>query len=125
MVDAVYFSGSFSLLPDPLEALNAAQQLVKPGGTIYITQTYASSSSRMGAITKPLIKYFTTIDFGQLVSNENVMKVFEASNNLTIMTHEQLQQTNAFGLSPPAFLTILKVPSSIIQVVGLKRTEAV
>lgn len=109
VVDAVYFSGSFSLLPDPLEALNAAQQLVNPGGTIYITQTYASSSTRMGAITKPLIKYFTTIDFGQLVSNEKVMNVFEASN-LTIVTHEQLQQTNAFGLSPPAFLTVLKVP---------------
>lgn len=112
VVDAVYFSGSFSLLPDPLEALNAAQQLLKPGGTIYITQTYASSLSRMGEITKPLIKYFTTIDFGQLVSNEKAMKLFEASNDLTVVTHEQLQQTNAFGLSPPAFLTVLRVPSN-------------
>lgn len=110
VVDAVYFSGSFSLLPDPLEALNtAAQQLLEPGGIIYITQTYASSESLFGKITKPLVKYLTTIDFGQLVTNEQVMHVFEQSN-LTVVAHAELQQTNAHGLSPSAFLTVLQVP---------------
>jgi len=108
-VDSVYFSGSFSLLPDPLDALIAAQQLLRPGGTIYITQTYASSISRIGQLTKPLIRFLTTIDFGQLVSNEEAMRVFQECN-LTIVSHTQLQQENAFGLSPPAFLTILRVP---------------
>jgi len=110
-IDVVYFSGSFSLLPDPLEALLSAQQLLAPNGsnTIYITQTYASTQSQFGKILKPLIKCLTTIDFGQLVSNGRVLQVFQESN-LTLVSHSQLQQTNALGLSPPAFVTILKVP---------------
>ena len=107
-VDAVYFSGSFSLLPDPSGALNAAQQLLLPGGTIFITQTYTSSVSRLGKLLKPLIRHVTTIDFGTLVSNEQVLRVFEQCN-LTVVSHETLQQESAFGLSPHAYLSILKI----------------
>ena len=41
--DAAYFSGSLTLLPSPLEALNICRTLVKPGGLVYITQTFQRS----------------------------------------------------------------------------------
>lgn len=110
-IDVVYFSGSFSLLPDSLQALQAAQKLVKPGGSIYITQTYASTSSLVGRRLKPLIRYLTTIDFGQLVTTDAVLRVLKGSQ-LEIVAHEDMQQTNAFGLSPPAYLTKLKASNA-------------
>jgi hypothetical protein len=38
--DAVYFSGSISLMPDPVAALHATAKLLKAGGKIYVTQTF-------------------------------------------------------------------------------------
>ena len=38
--DAVYFSGSFTLLPDPVAALRVAEEALGPAGKIYITQTF-------------------------------------------------------------------------------------
>lgn len=40
----MYFSGSFSLMPDPAAALRVAQGLLKPGGLIYITQTFQKAN---------------------------------------------------------------------------------
>jgi len=65
--DCAYFSGSFSLLPDPSEALRAVAALLKPGGRIYITQTFQRRALPGMSVVKPLMKYCTTIDFGQLV----------------------------------------------------------
>jgi ubiquinone/menaquinone biosynthesis C-methylase UbiE len=65
--DCAYFSGSFSLLPDPSEALRAVAALLKPGGVIYITQTFQRRALPGMSVVKPLMKYCTTIDFGQLV----------------------------------------------------------
>ena len=66
LFDAGYFSGSFSLMPDPLEALSVVAKLVKPGGHVYITQTFQRRGFPGLSIIKPLTKYATTIDFGQL-----------------------------------------------------------
>ena len=41
--DAAYFSGSFTLLPDPAKALQVCRELVKPDGHIYITQTFQTT----------------------------------------------------------------------------------
>ena len=81
---AVYFSGSFSLLPQPLEALGACKRLLRSGGRIYITQTFQRAHSAWRAplspaaaptravagpvleVVKPLLKPLTRIDFGEL-----------------------------------------------------------
>ena len=43
--DAAYFSGSFSLLPDPILALkHISQNHVKSNGKIYITQTFLENA---------------------------------------------------------------------------------
>jgi len=133
VVTTVYFSGSFSLLPNPSEALKIAASILMVGvgkveeekqsidgitdeggdgdddddgqndaaknetddkrgsgdgrdgdrdgdGTdakIYITQTYQRHSPPFLSIIKPLIKYVTTVDFGQLVREEDVLDILK------------------------------------------------
>jgi ubiquinone/menaquinone biosynthesis C-methylase UbiE len=62
--DAAYFSGSLTLLPSPLEALNVCRTVVKPGGLVYITQTFQRVGFPGLGYIKPLLWLFTTIDFG-------------------------------------------------------------
>ena len=92
-VDAVYFSGSFSLLPDPVKALKLAATMVKEEGdenskgAIYITQTYQRKTPFFLPYVKPLLKYATTVDFGQLVREEDILKTFMESE-LDVVKHE-------------------------------------
>ena len=58
----------------PAEALRVTARLLKPGGKIYITQTYQRRASWGISVWKPLLKYVTTIDFGSLVMEEEVEK---------------------------------------------------
>ena len=64
--DAAYFSGSISLMPDPVAALHASAKLLKKDGVILITQTFQRRGSAIIAWIKPMLKYLTTIDFGKL-----------------------------------------------------------
>jgi len=55
--DAVYFSGSISLMPDPVGALHATAKLLKKkGGVIYITQTFQRRGTFLLAWVKPMLK---------------------------------------------------------------------
>jgi len=64
--DAVYFSASFMLLPDPERALRHCSTLLKPGGRIYFTQTVQEQPARWMEVLKPLLRRLTTIDFGRV-----------------------------------------------------------
>ncbi len=64
--DAVYFSGSFMLLPEPERALRHCASLLKPDGRIYFTQTIQQQPSRWMEALKPMLKRLTTIDFGRV-----------------------------------------------------------
>ncbi|GBG29724.1 Hypothetical Protein FCC1311_059452 [Hondaea fermentalgiana] len=64
--DAAYFSGSWTLMPNPVRALRIAARFVKDDGKLYVTQTFQRQSTPMLGFIKPLLKYVTTIDFGQL-----------------------------------------------------------
>lgn len=89
-VDVVYFSGSFSLLPDPVKALKLVSTLVRSKGdkqgTIYITQTFQRKTPLFLPYVKPLLKYVTTIDFGQLVQEEKVLHIY-AESGLKLLEH--------------------------------------
>ena len=112
-LDAVYFSGSFSLLPDPVKALQLVSTFIKQGedetnkegGMIYITQTYQRRSPYFMSYVKPMMKYLTTIDFGQLVSEEDIEQTFKESG-LKIVKHEVIEGSvdNVFQA---AYLSIL------------------
>lgn len=74
--DAAYFSGSLTVMPDPAAALRAVVPLMKKDtGRIYITQTFEKKHSSIKAILKPLLKYVTTIDFGQLTTEADIKRI--------------------------------------------------
>ncbi len=64
--DCAYFSGSWTLMPSPVEALRIAAALVKPNGKVYVTQTFQRKATPFLGTIKPMLKYLTTIDFGPL-----------------------------------------------------------
>jgi len=69
--DAVYFSGSFMLLPQPERALRHCCTLLKPGGRIFFTQTFQKQPARWMEILKPMLKRVTSIDFGRVTYEDD------------------------------------------------------
>jgi ubiquinone/menaquinone biosynthesis C-methylase UbiE len=68
--DAVYFSASFMLLPEPVRALRHVARLLAPGGRIYFTQTIHAKKSPVMERLKPLLHRITTIHFGRVTYEE-------------------------------------------------------
>lgn len=81
-VDGAYFSGSLTLMPDPLAALEAVAGLVRPGGHVYVTQTYQRHAVPLLSVVKPLLKYVTTIDFGPLLYERQLQDLVSAASRL-------------------------------------------
>ena len=78
LFDAAYFSGSFSLLPDPVQALQLVSSKMintKNGGKIYITQTFQKRVPPLLPYIKPMLKFVTTIDFGQLIMGTRSIRI--------------------------------------------------
>jgi len=111
--DAIYFSGSFSLLPDMSGALNVVQQLLQKG-KIYITQTYQRKTPPLLPWIKPLLRYMITIDFGQLITESKAYKLFHeefvTQCNVTVQDHSVIPGSIDTVLQA-AYLTIL-VPNN-------------
>ncbi len=77
--DAAYFSGSITLMPDPSEALKCAARMLKPGGVIYITQTFQNRPSPFMEWLKPMLHRLTTIDFGRVTYHSEVADIVRAA----------------------------------------------
>ena len=69
--DAIYFSASFMLLPDPEAALRHCSRLLTQGGHFYFTQTIQQRPSRVLERLKPVLKAFTSIDFGRVTYEQD------------------------------------------------------
>jgi SAM-dependent methyltransferase len=69
--DAVYFSGSFMLLPAPEQALRHCCALLNPGGRVFFTQTIQKQPARWVEILKPMLKWVTSIDFGRVTYEDD------------------------------------------------------
>lgn len=69
--DVVYFSASFMLLPEPERALRHCCTLLRPGGRLFFTQTIQLRPSRVMEKLKPVLKRFTSIDFGRVTYEES------------------------------------------------------
>ena len=78
--DAVYFSGSLMIMPDPAAALTHCASLLAPNGRIYLTQTFEEKRNRVLEWTKPLLKHLTTIDFGQVTYEHQFLAQVEQTN---------------------------------------------
>lgn len=75
--DAVYFSASFMLLPDPVAALEQVMGQLGPDGRIFFTQTFQDRRSRLMERAKPLLKKLTTIDFGTVTYEQDFRDTVE------------------------------------------------
>eukprot|EP00542_Grammatophora_oceanica_P007825 CAMPEP_0194068878 /NCGR_PEP_ID=MMETSP0009_2-20130614/87334_1 /TAXON_ID=210454 /ORGANISM="Grammatophora oceanica, Strain CCMP 410" /LENGTH=236 /DNA_ID=CAMNT_0038722013 /DNA_START=25 /DNA_END=735 /DNA_ORIENTATION=+ len=110
--DAVYFSGSFSLLPDPIKALSIARDVLRPGGKVYITQTYQRYTPPLLGVFKPLIKYICSIDFGKVVTEGEAEDLFQnvasVECGLELERHEIIQGSVSNSAFQAAYLTVLK-----------------
>lgn len=85
--DAVYFSASFMLLPDPPAALRHVGTLLAPGGQVWFTQTFEHRRSRVVEVVKPLLRRVTTIDFGR-VTYEDDFRHAVAAGGMTLQALE-------------------------------------
>ncbi|CAE7727553.1 unnamed protein product [Symbiodinium sp. CCMP2456] len=108
--DAVYFSGSFSVLPDPPAALRAVLPLMKRNGRVFITQTFQKRSSPVTAFLKPLLKYITTIDFGQLVTEADLERLISSAGCFEVLENKPIPGSVSTQLQT-ARLVILKAAS--------------
>ena len=94
--DAAYFSASLMLLPDPVTAVRRVTGLLRPGGTLYATQTFQMRRSRLAELGKPLIRYVTTIDFGR-VTYENDFRACLAAAGVELVEFHTMAATRHFA----------------------------
>lgn len=74
--DAVYFSASLMLLPDPAAAIAHVAQLVTPDGRVFATQTFQHRRSPILERVKPMFRHVTTIQFGRVTYEEEFRRAF-------------------------------------------------
>jgi SAM-dependent methyltransferase len=77
--DAVYFSASLMLLPDPVAAIVHVSRLLAPEGRVFATQTFYHRRSRVMEWGKPLIRHITTIEFGKVTYEPEFRETFAAA----------------------------------------------
>ena len=74
--DAVYFSASLMLLPDPAAAISRVASLLTPDGRLFSTQTFHHRRSALLEWAKPLAQHVTTIHFGRVTYEHEFRKAF-------------------------------------------------
>jgi tRNA A58 N-methylase Trm61 len=75
--DAVYFSASFMLLPEPERALRHVTTLLKPDGRVFFTQTFNERRSTLLEKAKPLLRKLTTIEFGRVTYEDDFLNTLK------------------------------------------------
>jgi len=105
---AVYFSGSFSLLPDPPAALRLTSKMLADNGKIYITQTFQRTTLPFLNVIKPWIYYITSIDFGQLITTSEIMDLYkEVEEELEVESHSLIEGSIDTALQG-AYISVLR-----------------
>lgn len=74
--DAVYFSASLMLLPDPAAAIAHVAELLTPDGRLFATQTFHHRRSPLLERVKPMVRHVTTIHFGRVTYEEEFRLAF-------------------------------------------------
>ena len=102
--DAAYFSASFMLLPDPPAALRHVRSLLTADARIYFTQTFEHAPSRAVETLKPLLRLFTTIDFGRVTYEADFRRALAAggeSIEVFELLNEGARRSGALAVSRP------------------------
>eukprot|EP00388_Colpodella_angusta_P010275 GDKJ01026837.1.p1 GENE.GDKJ01026837.1~~GDKJ01026837.1.p1 ORF type:complete len:267 (+),score=68.62 GDKJ01026837.1:35-802(+) len=111
-----YFSNSLMIMPDPVAALTHVLTLLENNGEekIFTSQTFETSKSRIVEIAKPLLKYITSVDFGQVTYESDFMKMLEKSQ-LKIHTVTVVEPAHIFTKA------VVKSAGRIIRTYALER----
>ncbi len=135
LVNVVYFSGSFSLLPDPKGALLSVVPFLRTKtraagtsttGLVYITQTYQKRVIPLLSNLKPLLKYLTTIDFGQLVKVDEIYGLLndeELVQNKLILKEHSVIEGSLDNYWQAAYLSVLEVENGQAGAKGTKKND--
>ncbi len=107
--DAVYFSASFMLMPDPPAVLRHVASLLSDEGRIFFTQTFQDRPSPMMERAKPLLRKLTTIDFGT-VTYEADFRSTLAEGDVRILELATLGQSG-----PRSYRLAVGVPEAQIR----------
>lgn len=103
--DAIYFSASFMLLPEPEQALRHCCTLLNPGGRVYFTQTIQHRHSRLMEALKPMLRRLTSIDFGRVTYEQDFRAQIEAAGlELETLTTLEIHgnRTSCLAIAAPA-----------------------
>jgi SAM-dependent methyltransferase len=77
--DAVYFSASLMLLPDPVAAMKHVAAQLTPDGRLFSTQTFHHRRSAVLERVKPMLHRLTTIHFGRVTYEHELRDAFTAA----------------------------------------------
>lgn len=89
--DFIVFSMSFMLFENQQLVLERIKGWLKPGGKVIFLQTMFQKRSRLMEFVKPRLKYFTTIDFGQVTYDIDFFALLE-KNRLAISEDKLLKR---------------------------------
>jgi SAM-dependent methyltransferase len=85
--DAVYFSASLMLLPDPAAAITHVAAQLAPGGRLFATQSFQRRRSKIMERAKPMIRHVTTIDFGRVTYEDDFRACMTAAGVELVELH--------------------------------------
>lgn len=91
--DAIYFSASLMILPNPVHALNHVKKMLTENGKIFVTQTIETNRSFFIELAKPLLKYILTIDFGNVTYEDDLLAAFKEAN-LKVQLNQPISGTS-------------------------------
>jgi len=82
--DFILFSMSFMLFKDPRSVLERIKGWLKPGGEIIFFQTIYKKKFRLMEFIKPRLKYVTTVDFGIVTYEKDLLATLQAHNLMIV-----------------------------------------
>jgi SAM-dependent methyltransferase len=98
--DAVYFSASLMLLPDPVAAIAHVASLLAPNGRLFSTQTFHHRRSSLLEWAKPLVRLVTTIEFGRVTYEDEFRRAFaDAGVELVELTTMSATRRSSYRLA--------------------------
>lgn len=107
--DAVYFSGSLPFMKDPVAALQGVAPVLKDdGGRVFITQTFCRRSSSCSTFLKLLLKYVTSIDFGQETTFEDLDRIISDTGLFKISENLPLEGASGAGCHAASMIVLRK-----------------
>ena len=107
----IFFSFSFMLLPDHLKALETSKRILEknPASRISFVLTLNSNKNSLLSWIKPLIKRVTTVDFGQVVYEDDLLSVINSAG-LEVTKKIRVQKGwNPFLIIAPVYYIECKV----------------